>query len=160
MERGNVKISSHRFYNNYKGHDVKDLEMMRNYFLEKNGKQKFIYLAGDSSLDNKYWIKQNIEYAVNGYDDILEPPKSICDICYHMNNQTNEYVTINCAVEESTLAERKYGRLLSQDNFIKENIRENDVLIVSVGGNDIALKPSLSTIWNLLLLMKLQLNIQ
>jgi hypothetical protein len=49
-------------------------------------------------------------------------------------------------VEESTLAERDGGKLLPQDAFIRANIRPEDVLVVSVGGNDIALRPSAATI--------------
>jgi len=37
--------------------------------------------------------------------------------------------------------------------FIRENITEKDTLIVSVGGNDIALAPSWSTILNMILLL-------
>jgi hypothetical protein len=33
-----------------------------------------------------------------------------------------------------------------QDRFVKEHITAEDVLVVSVGGNDIALAPSIGTI--------------
>ena len=46
------------------------------------------------------------------------------------------------------------GSLLPQDIFIQQNIREEDVLIVSVGGNDIALRPNNCTICNMAMLMK------
>ena len=60
-----------------------------------------------------------------------------------MNHLVNdsEYITINCAIEESALNERKEG-LLSQDEFVRDHIKKDDILIVSVGGNDVALKPS------------------
>jgi hypothetical protein len=48
-------------------------------------------------------------------------------------------------VEATTLNERSY-RLRPQDKFIRDNISSNDVLIVSVGGNDIALAPAPCTI--------------
>ena len=69
--------------------------------------------------------------------------------------KNEEYVVINCAIEESTLGERKENKLLEQDKFIQNRIKKEDILIVSVGGNDIALSPNISTIWNMLLLMKL-----
>ena len=56
------------------------------------------------------------------------------------------------AVEESTLEDRKTD-LLHQDKFIVYNITNNDTLVVSVGGNDIALKPNLNTIVSLKLLI-------
>ena len=42
-----------------------------------------IYLAGDSSMDNKYWINNRFKESINGYQDILS--KMLPDICYHMN---------------------------------------------------------------------------
>lgn len=79
---------------------------------------------------------------------------SIPDVAYHLNHLTEEYVTINCAIEESSLGERK-AILLPQDEFVRDHIKEEDLLIVSAGGNDVALKPSISTIWNILKLTKL-----
>ena len=58
---------------------------------------------------------------------------------------------VNCAVEESTLGERAAG-LLPHDELIRKHVRAGDVVVVSVGGNDIALRPRLGTIWNMLLL--------
>lgn len=49
---------------------------------------------------------------------------------------------MNCAVEATTLRERQSG-LLPQDEIIVEHMTEDDVLIVSVGGNDIALRPQI-----------------
>jgi len=47
------------------------------------------------------------------------------------------------------LRERDEG-LLEHDEFIRDNIRAEDILIVSVGGNDIALKPTAATVRNML----------
>jgi len=60
---------------------------------------------------------------------------------------------INCAVEESSIGSRACGRLLEQDVFIRDKITQGDVLVVSVGGNDIALSPSLCTILNMISLI-------
>ncbi len=38
------------------------------------------------------------------------------------------------------------GELLPQDEFLRDHLQSNDVLIVSVGGNDVALKATASTI--------------
>jgi len=81
-------------------------------------------------------------------------------------------LVVNCAVEESTLGERaaasfrqsvhqpaagrmgavepsggaRSGSMLAQDAFVRSRISERDVLVVSCGGNDIALRPTLWTI--------------
>ena len=55
-------------------------------------------------------------------------------------------VAVNCAVEESLLAARVRGALLPQDAIVREHITPRDVLIVSVGGNDVALVPTYCTI--------------
>lgn len=69
---------------------------------------------------------------------------------YWLNKELGPtHAVINCAVEESTLGQRQSG-LLSQDVFIRDNLREEDVLVVSVGGNDVALKPTLATVFNML----------
>jgi len=59
---------------------------------------------------------------------------------------------INASVEESTIAERFNG-LLPWDSVIRDNIGEDDVLVVSVGGNDVALKPAPATQQHLAQLM-------
>jgi hypothetical protein len=55
--------------------------------------------------------------------------------------------TINTAIEATTLAARMGGaRMYSSDAFIQERVSVDDILVVSVGGNDIALMPSCCTI--------------
>jgi hypothetical protein len=51
-------------------------------------------------------------------------------------------VAINCAVEVTTVGERIQNGLLPQDAFLRDRLSTNDVLIVSVGGNEFALKPT------------------
>lgn len=110
-------------------------------------------VTGDSSLDNKYWFGDQ-RPAVGAYADVLNPPISVCDVTYWMNHHLESRggslggartAAINTAVEATTLNERWY-RLRSQDRFIRDNIRRDDVLVVSVGGNDIALCPTPCTI--------------
>jgi len=54
---------------------------------------------------------------------------------------------INTAVEATTVGQRRTS-LLAHDEVIRDNIGENDILIVSVGGNDIAF-PTIRTAWNM-----------
>jgi len=55
---------------------------------------------------------------------------------------------LSTQVEATTLNERWYG-LKSQDKFLQDNISSNDVLIVSIGGNDVAMAPTPCTILSL-----------
>lgn len=149
-------ISSLDFYNTYHGHKYDHLQIVFNG-LKKSSNKKTVFLAGDSSLDNKFWLKDFscLAPAINDYENCLTPPTMKTDVSYHLNklfcHANLPYHIINCAIEESTITERQ-DNLLPQDTFIRDNIQPNDILIVSIGGNDIALRPSFSTIWNIFLL--------
>jgi hypothetical protein len=64
-----------------------------------------------------------------------------------------DMAVLNCAIEESTIGSRARGVLLPQDKFIRDNISQDDMLVISLGGNDIALRPSVCTICNILSLI-------
>jgi hypothetical protein len=162
----NDKISSVDFYRTYSGHKVPFLKKLRPRLRESS--DSLIWTAGDSSLDNKYWFPDTGP-AVGAYKDTLEPPTSKCDVVYWLNvlleEQNSEHATttdatqqtqtmgrikqkmaaINTAVEATTLNQRTC-KLLPQDVFLRDNIRPEDTLIVSVGGNDVALAPCPCTI--------------
>merc|ERR1711976_972065 len=149
------QIDTFSFYREYHGHKLSDLKILHYSLKNLKKDQKFIYFCGDSTLDNKYWFNDTAP-AVNGYEKVLTVPRSKCDVAYWVNkyaeqNETQNFVCINTSIEESTLSSR-IGKPLSkpQDRFIRDNITENDVLVVSVGGNDVALKPSIKTIFNTL----------
>lgn len=145
------RINSRLFYSEYHGHRIEHLQLLIESLKKHNPKKNFIYLAGDSSLDNKFWIRDDYMEAENGYESILDPPFMLPDICYHLNSKCRKYYTVNTAIEESTLADRANG-LMPQDKIIQKYITNDDILIVSIGGNDIALKPSISTIYNILMM--------
>lgn len=146
-------ISSAKFYSNYYGHMLPHLAKLKAGLDAKN--KNYIYLVGDSSLDNKHWLNyHDTAPAVNGYETILDDKTSKCDIAYHLNkilenDKKNNYIAINCAVEESTIGARE-NNLLDQDKFVRDNVTSNDIIIASLGGNDIALSPSTSTIYNMI----------
>jgi hypothetical protein len=115
-----------------------------------------MFLAGDSSLDNKHWLfspggrklitDRCVVDAVNGMETILSPARSVPDVAHWLNkicveSKTQNWACLNTAIEESSLGQRQ-GSLLSQDDFIRDNITTNDVIVCCVGGNDIALKPT------------------
>jgi hypothetical protein len=134
-----------------------------------------IFLVGDSSMDNKHWLlsSERRVAATNGYETVLKPARSVPDVAYQVNSLLSRiykdevssvfpelqlgpqsagnpapprYVCINCAFEESTLEDRKTDELPPHDCFVRDHLTPDDILIISVGGNDIALKPTGSTI--------------
>ena len=119
--------------------------------LRAQDKPNLIYFAGDSSLDNKFWF-ENRARATNGYEHILRPPESKVDVAYHVNKlleaRNPRWACVNTAVEATSLNDRAFGRLLEQDRFLRDSVRETDAVVISVGGNDIALAPLLCTCCN------------
>lgn len=156
-------IDTINFYSQWSGHP-KDYLINLHQHLRSLGKN-IIWLAGDSSLDNKAWLL-NAEFpqekyyreiainnalgtnlmgeATNGYESILNEPDMVKDISYHLNKNCVyikpliKLACINTSVEASTLKDRQGTKLTEQDLIIKNEITPNDYLIVSVGGNDIA----------------------
>jgi hypothetical protein len=156
----------------------------------EDGTRPIIWLAGDSSLDNKHWLLSEPRVAAAGaLGDILDPPDAaVPDVAHQLATECVRrglpHGVINAAVEESTLRERQLGLALlpqvssgqvrrraaavgerlrcslrrrvapernprtlcvRQDAFLRDHLRPGDVLVVSVGGNDVALKPTLET---------------
>ena len=144
-----------RFYFEWKGHPIDDLATFRTITLTERPGKPIIYLAGDSSLDNKYWVDKRSPIVPSQLPDIYSqafksPVVPKPDVAFWLNNLLEDRATcINTAVEESMLRDRD-EMLMSHDEFIRDNIRSNDVLIVSVGANDVALKPNSSTIRHML----------
>ena len=119
--------------------------------LRAQDKPNLIFFAGDSSLDNKFWF-ENRARATNGYEHILRPPEQKLDVAYHVNKlleaRNPRWACVNTAVEATSLNDRAFGRLLEQDRFLRDSVRETDAVVISVGGNDIALAPLLCTCCN------------
>jgi hypothetical protein len=150
------KIKTSRFYFEWKGHPIADVETLHNSILSLRQDRPVIYLAGDSSLDNKYWVPssgsrgEELPVPVPSiYLETLDRPQPKPDIAFWLNHFLGDRATaLNLAVEESMLRDRDHD-LLPHDEFIRDHLRPQDVLIVSVGANDIALRPSLGTIFNI-----------
>lgn len=171
------RLNNGDFYEEYHGHKVEHLQHVRTRLLE-SGTKRFVYLAGDSSLDNKHWffkgwtekrdqVKRPSDFvgaAINGYEHALEPPFMVKDVAYWVNVECqarcgpgNETACLNTSIEESSMVQREEtpGGLLPQDEFIRDNITEEDILVIDVGGNDIALRPTVGVIFNIALLLYL-----
>eukprot|EP00941_MAST-03F_sp_MAST-3F-sp1_P001351 g1351.t1 len=143
-----MSVSTDRYYSTFQGHPPEYLDAVIKNF--RNSNKSLIFLAGDSSLDNKYWFADSGP-AINGYENILTRPRMKRDVCYALNQECvtrkkDNWACVNTAIEASTLNDRSCGRLLPQDRVILENITSDDILIVSVGGNDVALQPLLCTV--------------
>ena len=148
------RVDVRPYYNEYHGHRIQDLTPILNALQTLAPTKSIIYSAGDSSLDNKFWFEDRAP-AVGPYKHVLNGPMKL-DVNYWLNKRAEDrnmpFVAINTSVEATTLNGRACCTLLKQDKFIKHNITENDVLVVSVGGNDIALMPAPCTICNMVLL--------
>lgn len=148
------KINSSRFYIEWKGHQIRDLTTFRDITTTVRPNKPIVYFAGDSSLDNKAWVQgtgpggEPLPIAIPEiYNQTIDHPRPKPDVALWLNHFLGDRATcINTAVEESLLRERD-DDLLSHDEFIRDNIRSEDVLIVSVGANDIALRPTKQTMW-------------
>ena len=147
------RVDSQSYYDEYHGHKVQHLSHILPAL--RSTTHPVIWTAGDSSLDNKFWFHDTAA-AVGAYKNVLDPPRMKQDVTYWLNKRAEDrqasYVAINTSVEATTLNGRACCTLLAQDKFIKRNIQEEDVLVVSVGGNDIALMPAPCTICNMVLL--------
>lgn len=128
-------------------------------YLQRAPGRPTIYLAGDSSFDNKNWVINYECETPRQYSEIGRI--TVPDVCYWVNIESARHCGVNCAVEESTLGERvtndddnNKARLLAQDEIIRDTIRPMDILVISVGANDITLRPDAKTmlIWGSLML--------
>jgi lysophospholipase L1-like esterase len=158
------KIAPTPFFTEWKGHPIADLKKFFTNTLLLRDAAPIVWLAGDSSLDNKAWIPADGPGGTKlpvSVPDIYTPQFRALtpfkpDVAFWMNHMFGERATcINGAIEASLLRERGSGALLPHDRFVRDNIREQDVLVVSVGANDIALSPTMCTAFNMLRLAHL-----
>src|SRR5947207_11327081 len=145
------RINTSRFFNEWKGHPIPDITTFRSTVVSLRPDKPIIYLAGDSSLDNKYWVPSSLPVPVpEVYRAVLDQPSPKPDIAFWLNHFLGDRATVlNLAVEESLLRDRDTA-LLPPDKFIRDNIRPQDVLVVSVGANDVALSPTFATMRHML----------
>jgi len=134
-------INQDKYYSQKFGHEVEDIKKVHHHITQNQGKKRIIWLAGDTTLDNKHWL-EDIRKSCNGYEHIFEQAYSKADLCHWINHhmQVMDYkgwACINAAVNESSLTQRRKKGLLPQDEFIRDNLTEKDLLIISIGGNDL-----------------------
>lgn len=102
--------------------------------------------------------------ATNGYERVLVSasarrgrpgPRMTKDVCYWLNHHApgdGDVCTLMASVEASTAADRCEHKLLKQDEFIRDTLTRQDYILMSVGGNDIAMAPTIATLVNIGLL--------
>ncbi|KAK5111669.1 hypothetical protein LTR62_004774 [Meristemomyces frigidus] len=148
-----TKISTFPFYGEWSGHPISDLAIVHHIIRDHRSNRPIIWLAGDSSLDNKAWVPSAgpggdplpVEVPAI-YNTFLTPPRPKPDLAFWLNHFSGEQASvINTAVEASLLRSRDED-LLPHDIFLRDHLQKDDVLIVSVGANDIALSPSATTV--------------
>lgn len=154
MEEEGV-VNAVAFYTQYYGHPLEYLARLVRYFRSLG--RRIVWLVGDSSLDNKHWLfeedktKTTLDLdhgwcaqAVNGYENVLRPPRMVRDVCYWMNYSLRgtDWVCINTAVEESCLVDAPSAH----DGFVLSHLQSGDMVVASIGGNDLILKPSTSVL--------------
>ena len=95
VEERDRPVDAGTFYGEYHGHTVPELQ--RVHALLRNEGTRCIFLAGDSSLDNKHWFFQGgnkrkqlhdpsfTAGALNGYERVLQPARMVMDVSYWMN---------------------------------------------------------------------------
>ena len=104
------------FYTEWSGHRIEHLDIALQYLRRgSSGEQnrEVLFLAGDSTLDNKYWILHTPAVdAINGYESFLRPARMMQDVSYWINReilargQGERAVCLNTAIEATTLGER------------------------------------------------------
>ena len=147
-------VDNDSFYGQYHGHPIEHLRAIVTEL--RRDHRSLIFFAGDSSLDNKYWFENSRYHATNGYERVMRYARRMKpDVCYWFNRELvkrnlREVACVNTAVEATSLNSRSMCRLTPQDKFIRSAIKPQDYLVVSIGGNDIALHPLLCTVVALL----------
>ena len=109
------RVPMSAYYSTYFGHDARHLEPLHASL--RRGGRRAIFLAGDSSLDNKEWIQERAD-ATNGYEHVLDPPQQKLDVTYWLNRECvargrTDLFALNTAVKATRLEDRSCLRLLS-----------------------------------------------
>src|SRR3989338_9539102 len=82
---GILTINSRTFYHNYYGVKIDQLEQVLANLQAMDAENRVVYLAGDSSLDNKHWLLGSWVPAAPPYDRFLDPPRSTPDVAHWLN---------------------------------------------------------------------------
>ena len=106
MEKVTQKVNSRQFYEEWSGHQINHLSSVVEG-LKAQEKKHLVYLAGDSTLDNKAWFNDEIN-ALNGYENILSSKRAKPDVSYWINNSfvernLGDWACVNTSVEATSV---------------------------------------------------------
>eukprot|EP00049_Salpingoeca_infusionum_P023771 m.13804 g.13804 ORF g.13804 m.13804 type:complete len:319 (+) comp6030_c1_seq1:152-1108(+) len=157
------------YYKSYYGHSRSHLEIAHDELRKRN--KSIAFFVGDSTLDNKHWLFNPARgkvlqmasplctaAALPQYGNLFGADgRMVKDVAYWTTRSLGQFdvsaAALNCAVEESTIGERE-TELFEQDYAMEELLTDQDYLVVSMGGNDVALKPSVRTIKDVLFITR------
>lgn len=146
---GTVDAAS--FYRNYYGHVPEHLRVAYASLRTQSGERPLVFLTGDSSLDNKSYVLDCAALpAVGGWERILTPPRALPDVAAWLSRALDAaglpHGVLNCAVEEATAADLAAAPLVGAPAAVSRAITRTDVVVLSAGGNDVVLRPTLATV--------------
>ncbi|OAQ99712.1 hypothetical protein LLEC1_02728 [Akanthomyces lecanii] len=142
------KINTSRFYFEYKGHRITDITTFFNIVNTQRPSSPIYWLPSTSPGSQDAVPTSSVPEI---YNLALHTPYPKADVAFWLNHLLGaRATTLNLAVEASLLRERHGAALLAHDEFIRHHITPRDILVVSVGGNDIAMRPTLRTVLHML----------
>lgn len=178
-------VDAARFYAEYHGHPLDQLDALHAalapgadvtvfltgdssldnkhwFFSESSPKEEQLTQGAEAQGSD---LPNFLAPAVNGYETLLKPSRMVKDVAYFVNFLAPSImgartVCFNAAVEESTIRDRMEAGsgLLPHDEWVRGRLGRggtHDVVVLSVGGNDVALRPTLATSASLFALTRL-----
>lgn len=140
-------------------------------YRQEDSDAPLIFMAGDSTLYNRHWVAHNRHAQADVESSFHKPKAEPVDkglaqflkeedqfqlkdmtywVSYWLRSKTptgSSPGVINVSVEERALKDSvddfPKPEIARQDQLVRENLRSNDTLLVSIGGNDILLKPDI-----------------
>ena len=102
MSESGTRVNAQRFYGEYHGHKVGHLKIVHDR-MRAGEKDSIVFLAGDSSLDNKYWFDDTVS-AIEPYSKVLTPGVMKPDVAYWLTKECDKRKlsfsgALNCSVE-------------------------------------------------------------
>lgn len=119
-----------------------DIALVLRTIYQSNENKTMIYLIGDSLLDNGNEIKKIDQPVIQSYENVISDKIMKNDICYQINSLLQEnnknFVCINCATANASVSDKKIKLDNIKDMFVSRRMKDGDVLVVSLSGNDLS----------------------
>ena len=82
MSESGTRVNAQRYYGEYHGHKVGHLKIVHDK-MRAGEKDSIVFLAGDSSLDNKYWFDDTVS-AIEPYSKVEVRPHEGIDVSFQL----------------------------------------------------------------------------